>query len=131
MKYLITAISLLSLCGCAGMSSEARVSETAYQVLNVVDTGQTITIGRSPNWREGISQPELGARPRAGRTYAVMAIGGLAHFAITRLLDSQDPGHGAWHVASLVWQGVSIAGKGYVVIDNAAGGIGPWGGAVK
>lgn len=125
----ILALALAALSGCAGMSTEARVSETAFQVLNVVDAGQTVTIGRNPGtWAE--SEGALfGRHPSStGRVYAVMAAGGILHFAVTRLLDETDPGHGAWHAISLAWQGVTLGGKAYAVVDNFHAGIKPWGG---
>lgn len=124
----IFMLAFAALSGCAGMSTEARVSETVYQTLNVIDAGQTVAIGRSGGvWTEKEVQVFGGESPRPGRVYAVMAVGGILHFAVTRILDAQDPGHGFWHGMSLAWQGVTLGGKAYFVDDNFSHGIKPWG----
>jgi hypothetical protein len=120
--------ALLALGGCVGMRPEAVATESTWQALNVVDAGQTVTIGRERDRYFEKETPVLyGKYPVPGRTYAAMAMVGMAHFAITRLLDDKDPGNGAWHALSLAWQGVSLVSKGYTVGHNFSIGINPWG----
>jgi hypothetical protein len=88
------------------MSETAITTETAWQTVHAVDVGQTVTIARSPGALsevDPIGRPLLSAHPSEGRVYAVMGLMGIAHFAVTRWLDSEDPGSGKWHTASRFW----------------------------
>jgi hypothetical protein len=128
------AIALLCACscGCVGLRPEAQATEAAWQALNVVDAGETVTIAREPGLyheADPLGRLELGEHPTTGRVYAVMAAEGVAHLIITRWLDHEDHGTGAWHAASIAWQAVTLGWKGYDVGHNAAIGIEPWLGA--
>lgn len=131
MKHIIAITVALSLAGCAEMSTQARATEAAWQVMNVVDIGQTVTIAREPqNWHE--TNPVLCAmatnHPQVGRVYAAMIGDAVLHYAVTRLLDSQDKGTGAWHVANIAWESVTLGEKGYNVAHNYSVGLKPWAG---
>jgi hypothetical protein len=111
------------------MSDSARYTEAAWQTVNVVDTGQTITIAREPaTWheRDPIGKIAFTTHPSEGRVYAVMAGFAITHYAVTRWLDEEDPGRGPWHIASKAWQGITLAWKVGDVANNAALGIGLW-----
>lgn len=121
-------VMFLLLCGCAGLRPQTAATEAAWQALNVVDAGQTVTIGRQPStYRETWAPDTLGREPQSARVYAVMGAYAIAHFAITSLLDDKDPGYGSWHVLSLVWQSVTLVSKGYNVGHNYSVGLRPWG----
>jgi hypothetical protein len=129
---IITLLALFSaLGGCATMSEQARVTEVAWQTLNAVDIGQTVTISREPtHWHE--TNPGLCAiatsHPDTGKVYSVMIGDAVLHYAVTRLLDNQDHGAGAWHVANMAWQSVTLGEKTYNVVHNFDVGLKPWAG---
>jgi hypothetical protein len=127
----ITLLALLALSGCATLSPEARVTEVAWQTLNVIDIGQTVTISREPaHWHE--TNPGLCAlasnHPATGKVYAIMIGDALLHYAVTALLDDKDTGRGPWHVANIAWQFVTLGEKGYNVAHNFDVGLKPWSG---
>ena len=108
------------------MSDGARTTEAAWQTVHVVDIAQTVNIARSPyvlHEDDPIGRPLLSAHPTTGRVYAVMGAMGLAHFAVTRWLDSQDPGQGPWHSAFIAWQSATLAWKVGDVAHNTEDGI--------
>ena len=120
---LVGALANLTAC----MSTTAMVSEAAWQTLNVVDTGQTITTARNPQaWYE--INPIIGPHPSQERVYFDMVGGAVLHYAGTALLDHMDPGSGPWHTLSLAWQSTNLVAKGYFVGKNFAYGEGPWAG---
>jgi len=114
--------------GCADLSPMAQ-REIAWQALNVVDTGQTITIARQPSQLEEgnfITQSLVGRHPTERNTYAMMAGYAILHAGVSVWLDSNDPGRGPWHVASLIWGYGMLTGKGLTVANNFGKGIGAW-----
>lgn len=128
---IIALFALMALSGCTTLSPEARATEAVWQTLNVVDIGQTVTISREPkNWRE--TNPGLCAlasnHPTTGKVYAVMIGDAVLHYAVTALLDDKDTGRGAWHVANIAWQSVTLGEKGYNVAHNFDVGLKPWSG---
>lgn len=122
---LLGAVANTSAC----MSTTAMYSEAAWQTLNVIDTGQTVTIARQPTvWQESAfgTRELIGAHPSTKAVYEYMASEALVHGAVTFLLDRADPGSGPWHTASLLWQGSTLGAKGYYVASNFSIGIDPW-----
>jgi len=108
------------------MSDQARYTESAWQAVHAVDVAQTVTISRSPyvlHEDDPIGRPLLSAHPSTGRVYAVMAGLGIAHFAVTRWLDANDPGQGPWHTAFIAWQSATLAWKIGDVAHNTESGI--------
>jgi hypothetical protein len=127
-RLAVTLISL-SLGACASMSDGARDREIAWQALNVVDTGQTVSIARNP-WDYHEANPALdtftGPHPTEKSVYVTMACYAVAHAAVSYWLDSRDTGSGGWHVANLVWGYGSLAEKGLWIEHNFKNGITPW-----
>ena len=116
----MAAISLLPHCAQAAdkWSSRDIGLEITYQVLNVVDAGQTAAIGDSPHYHEvGMARPFLGNNPSEVGSAAYFAATGLLHVGITHLLPSK------WRP---VWQGVTITVQGANVLRNHAIGL-RWG----
>ena len=104
------------------MSDQARYTEAAWQTVHAVDVAQTITISRSAGAlyeADPIGRPLLSAHPTEKRVYLVMGLMGIAHFAVTRWLDAEDPGQGGWHTASIAWQSATLAWKVGDVAHNA------------
>ena len=134
-RRLLGVVALLLLisfmCGCADVRPR-DAAEVSFQVLNVVDAGQTATIAREPGrWREAdpVTSIIIGAHPTEAHVYEAMAAYGLAHYAVYRWLDHEDdehPGQG-WGTALGIWEGLTITGKGFVIGKNFSWGIQPWG----
>lgn len=124
----LTASGIMA--GCA-LSPEARNTEIAYQALNVIDTGQTISTARNPNVyseADPITRSIIGAHPTTAHVYEAMAAIAILHAGVTFWLDSHDQGDGPWHTASLLWQAISLTDKAVIVIRNATLPIGLWDG---
>lgn len=120
---------VLALGGCANMRP-AAYTEAAWQTLNIIDAGQTITIARNPSrFAEGdpVTGQLTGPHPQERQVYATMAAYAIIHAGVTYWLDSEDSGHGAWHVASIAWQTLSLGDKGFAVGHNFSQGDGMWG----
>lgn len=122
-------IAALLLGGC--VSTPAMQREIAWQTLNVVDTGQTVTIARNPGaFYE--ANPALttfvGAHPTEKQVYVGMAAYALAHAAVSYWLDEKDPGAGGWHMASVLWGYGTLTEKGLWIRHNVDNGIKPWAG---
>lgn len=118
----------LALAGCADLPAAAN-REIAWQALNLIDAGQTVTIARQPTqWHEVnyVSVRIVGEHPSEGRALALMAGYAVAHAGIAYLLDCKDPGSGPWHVASVAWGYATLTEKGLTVANNYRLGIGAW-----
>jgi hypothetical protein len=117
--------------GCASLPQPARNSEIAWQLLNVVDTGQTVTIARNHDdyfERDPLARDVIGARPTEKSVYLFMAATAIAHIGISAALQSLDeahPGNG-WGKCLNVWESVSLGVKGLYVAHNNRIGLKPW-----
>lgn len=121
----------LALSGCASdMSRGTLASETAWQALNIIDAGQTVTTARNPTRFAEARLPTrliIGDHPSEGGVYATMAAYGVIHYAVTWLLDSRDDGNSKlWHVANVAWQSLTLVDKTYDVVGNFSRGDGMW-----
>jgi hypothetical protein len=114
------------------MGADSIATETIWQTLNVVDTGQTISIARNPGVYEEVGFPTkdiIGSHPTESKVYAVMAAYAVLHLGVSYLLDRLDTdGTGGWHIASLAWKYGTLGNKGYAVWHNS-GTIGMWDGS--
>jgi hypothetical protein len=125
------AVAVLALAGCANLSPAMR-SEIAWQAMNAVDTGQTVTIARQPaafHEADPLTSRIVGEHPREGSVYGVMLGYAVLHAGVSLWLDRMDPGAGGWHKANIAWHAISIGSKGAVVVHNFAIGLTPWEGA--
>jgi hypothetical protein len=117
--------------GCASLPAPAANSEIAWQLLNVVDTGQTITVARNPDdYMEGdpFARQVIGAHPNEKSVYLFMAATAVAHYGVSAALESLDeahPGYG-WGKCLNVWESVSLGVKGFYVAHNNKIGLKPW-----
>lgn len=125
MKHLI-ALTIVTLGGCA-LSPEARYTEATWQTLNVIDTGQTVTIARQPDRYIETNIADFGGHPTENHVVAVMVAEAVVHFGITAALDHLDDGHNGWHTVAMIWQAWSIATKANCVVGNVSQGIDLWG----
>lgn len=128
--FVLALAVCIALAGCA-LSPAARDTEIAYQALNIIDTGQTVSTARNPNVYsevDPITRPLIGTHPSTAHVYEVMAAIAIVHAGVTFWLDSHDQGDGPWHTASLLWQALSLTDKAVIVIRNATLPIGLWDG---
>lgn len=127
MKQLILAAAL-ALTGCATVSTGTIATEATWQALNVVDTGQSISMARNPDRFEEsdpITRHVAGEHPSQGRVYAVMGAYAFIHAGVSVALDQKDPGSGGWHAASIAWQALTLGDKAHTVIENSRQ-VDPW-----
>ena len=154
----VLVIGALCLCYCAAQASEAptfddkdelplakanftswpettQVAEVTWQLLNILDTAQTISIARYPQcWGEGdtVSEALIGNHPRQEAVYALGTGYGVIHYLATRWLeqrdvrDSEGYPESSWWLAMLGWETVSLSTKIYVVDSNNTAGIRPF-----
>jgi hypothetical protein len=128
-KTLLALSLAATLAGCATVSPGTIATEATWQALNVVDTGQTVTIARNPERfqeAEGVTRALTGAHPSTGRVYAVMGAYAVLHAGVTLAIEEENPGHGPWAVASVLWQALTLGEKTRCVVDNFHYGIDPW-----
>lgn len=126
---LLLVLIAFGMCGCADMPATGK-AEIAWQTLNVVDAGQTVTIAREPSYFiESRAQFAIGAHPTERHVYEFMAGYAVLHYAVYRWLDHEDEVHpGAhWGQALAAWECVTLGEKVYNVGHNASLGIGLWG----
>lgn len=122
MKTIILAVLLLA-SSSVFSADEWRTSdtyrETAFQVLNIIDWGQTRYIAEHPDdFHERDSQQFIGLHPTSGRTDAFMAEIAVLHYAISRTLIYLDMPD--WCAA---FQYVTIGAKFNTTVNNASIGI--------
>lgn len=130
-RTLMAAACLITLAGCA-LSPTARVTEATWQTLNVIDTGQSITGARNPGVyaeNDPLTRSVIGRHPTEAQAYEFRAAFAVLHAGVTFWLDHEDTGRGGWHVASLLWQTVSLGNEGLTVVRNATLPIGLWEGS--
>jgi hypothetical protein len=130
MKNFILTTILLALGGCTTLTTTNK-AEIAWQALNVVDTGQTLTVARnSKRWCESdpVTIHLVGQYPSEKSVLVTMAAFAIVHFAVTRFMDDRDTGAGPWHTANIIWQTATLTAKSFTVGRNFTVGIRPFGG---
>ena len=117
----VAAVALSLACaGCASWSPETRIEESAYQVLNAVDAGQTLTIARDPDHFHEIASADLIGRHPSERSVAALFVAQAAlHAGVTEALEAG--GAPAWAVR--LWQGATIAVEAKDIAGNTRIGI--------
>lgn len=88
--------------------------EVGYQLLHVIDWGQTRQIAKQPDKYYEMN-PILGEHPSVGRVDAYMALSGLLHVGVTHFLPKE---YRPW------FQGITIVIKGGLVAHNFSIGLG-------
>ena len=116
MKHLIFALLLLSSSAFADpWSSSDTYRETTFQVLNVIDWGQTRYIAQNPNkYYEHDYSGLIGSNPTTGRIDAFMVESAAIHLAVSYLLPND------WRIA---FQYITIVEKLNTTDNNAKLGI--------
>jgi len=82
--------------------------EVTYQILHLIDWGQTLDIAAQPEHYREIN-PLMGDHPSRSRVNAYMGASALAHLGITHFLPK------SWRP---YWQGLTIGMTGALVIHN-------------
>lgn len=116
MKTLLLALLLVSSSAFAeNWTTNDSLRESAFQVLNVIDWGQTRYVAEHPSrYEETESAWAIGHHPTTGRVDAYMAQTAVLHFAISYLLPRD------WRTAL---QYITIGSKLNATIGNASIGI--------
>lgn len=87
--------------------------ELLFDSLLLVDTGQTLTIADTPQYRE-LDTVCLPARPTRGAVYGCSAVWALVHYSVARSLPA------SWR---FWWQSIAIGGHALAVAHNNSAGI--------
>lgn len=137
---LVLALVLLMTCtGCATMPTDpgSRKAEAAWQLLDAIDTAQTVQIARNPTcFREANPAAAFlygSDQPKPQRVLVTNLALMLVHSSVSRWFDdgyaravaSEDGSPGPWAVGRIAWHAVSILGTGAAVSNNFSRGIGP------
>ena len=122
-----TAIIMLLLVGCAGykpapLTKGQIVGEVAWQVIHVVDWGQTLDIAANPDRYHEIN-PIIGRHPSRGRVNLYMGASAILHPVVTWLLPEKAEVFGFEFNPRWVWLGGTIATSGACVINNNSIGL--------
>ena len=127
---LICAVAMdVPLSGCASTNLRISDPEIAWQTLNAVDLGQTVTIARRPSDYYEIGFPAsevIGRHPSESDVKGYFAASALMHFAVSSWLDreTQDSDSHLWHDVRIAWYVATIGLSAGYVVHNAADGIG-------
>jgi hypothetical protein len=127
------------------LRTPSLVFETTWQVLNVIDAGQTVHIARSQRcgvnaaYREvnPLTRGLIGERPKERDVLLSSAAYALGHYYVSRWLKARterafsegSPNRGAWLFATGAWHVGMLAGKLDTVASNHKLGLRPWGDA--
>lgn len=113
--FIVIAISLLSSNALSfdPWSKQDVGLEVGYQLIHLIDWGQTRQIARQPDKYYEIN-PILGRHPETSKVNAYMALSGLAHIAITHVLPQEY---------RPLFQGITILIAGGVVAHNMSIGL--------
>lgn len=136
----LVIVSLLAfLTGCAAypIDKGSRRAEAAWELLDTVDTMQTVQIARHPAcFREANPAAAFlygGSQPPPQRVLLTNMALMLVHSSVSRWFDDRythaeardDGSAGPWAFGRIVWHTVSIVGTGAAVANNFSRGIGP------
>lgn len=111
--------------------------ELTWQVLNVIDAGQTINIARRPDCFREVGFPTqalIGEHPSESKVYATMALYSVAFHYASKWLENKDTRNyqgdynSPWHVARVTFNIILISSKLYTVVNNYNVGVKPWSG---
>lgn len=127
-RTLTLAMAASVLTGCASFTPAERNAEIAWQALNAVDAGQTVTIARRPWSYSEVGVPSrfvIGRQPTERKTEEYFAASAVAHYAVSAWLsrEADSTGDSRWRWALRGWQAVSLAYSAYNVAHNASMGI--------
>jgi hypothetical protein len=118
MRLGLVLIPMVALSGCASLSRETVVEESAWQAENVVDLMQTTQISRERTRYEevGTMSPFTGPHPSEGQVVFYSALFGGLHFAATELIAEHLDTASPWFVRS--WEAASLCWKTQVIVHN-------------
>ena len=115
MKLFLLLLFIASPSWAGDWSEEDTYREAAFQVLNVIDWGQTRYVAEHPDeFYEKESQQWIGRHPSTGRVDAYMAESAILHLAVSYLLPPN------WREA---FQYISIGSKLNGTMSNARIGV--------
>ena len=112
-KLMLIMFSLSVLISCSSMpnknqswSTDDTSREIAFQVINIVDLGQTLNIVENDDYVE--LNPLLGKHPTKKEVYNYFALSGLTHYLISRNLSKSN--RSAWQYVTF---GISLGAVGH------------------
>jgi hypothetical protein len=121
MKRLVVLAGALACAGCATVTPETALEESAFAALHATDAYQTVEIGQSEGrWHEAESSWAMGNEPSKRSVVLFMAGVELAHLGVGLYLEAID----APRWVRRVFEGVSLGSATYNVVGNAQLGVG-------
>lgn len=116
MKRALIIYASFVVVGCA----ELPPAEVGYQLLNAVDTAQTVQIAKSDCYKESETAWLIGEHPSVGGALLLGVANGLIHIEVTKLMREHD-----WpRWIQVTWQITSIGYAADMVKNNHDQGIG-------
>ena len=116
MRPLIVLLALILLVSCANrkpLTKSQIVGEVAWQVIHVIDWGQTLDIADNPDRYHEIN-PLIGRHPSRSKVNAYMAASALIHPVVTYFIPTEY----RWY-----WLGGTLALSTACVVNNNAIGL--------
>lgn len=108
------------------LSGETLAQEVSWQALNVVDYQQSLKIAEHPDQFQEIGTPSIfGVSHPTKSQVLYFSVGfAVAHYAVTRGIESLVDRNPDYRVLQRVWQYTMLAGKAYTVENNHHIGMG-------
>lgn len=132
LAFLVGVLLIVAIAMMQGCATTAGNEEIAWQVANVIDTGQTETIAREPDrWREmdPVTRNLIGSHPSEKSVYLCMAGYAVLHVGVSALLEHEVETHGEsslWPKILNAWEFTTLSAKGFEIGNNERQGISPW-----
>lgn len=123
--FILIALLLipLNVYGFERLNAEEIALEAAWEVLHVIDYGQTLQIAMEPD-RYWELNPVLGKHPSVDSVHVYMLGSALLHPVITYVLPRKVDVFGVEVPVRRIWQGISIGMSGACVVNNFSIGLG-------
>lgn len=106
-------------------NKETTAAEIVWQMLNVVDTLQTLQIAKNPKCYQEVGQLSIiSNHPSTNQVYVGMAAFAAFHYLVAKGIDHLVVGNPDYMVIQRVFQYSNLAYKAYTIESNAHYGIG-------
>lgn len=111
-KYVLLLSLLVSAPAVAQWDAASTQREVLWQIINVLDLGTTLDIENHPELYE--TNPIFGKHPSRERVYALMVVGAVVHYAVSKALKPKYRRY---------WQHFTIATSAAYVSNNFSLGL--------
>lgn len=121
--WALLAVALVSLlffreCHADSWTRNQKLTEISWQVLHIIDWGQTRNIAQNPQYEEiGLPRFIIGSHPSTQGVDLYMGLTAIGHYLISDWLIDRKSRWYPW------WQAVSIGATGACVVNNFSIGL--------